>query len=82
MDGLSKMQNYWTWTKTTFQVSDHFCSNFYKTEIMIISLMEMLELPNSGRVIKFSWLHLERKLWRRKLFFLLFFKKAWSSQFC
>ena len=24
---------------------------------MIISLMEMLELPSSGRVIKFFWLH-------------------------
>ena len=44
---LVPVPNYWTWTKTTPQKSVlFFCSNPYKVEVMMISFIEMLELPN------------------------------------
>ena len=42
--------NYWTWTKTTPQKKRFFLSNPYKTEVLITSLIEMLELPNFGHM--------------------------------
>ena len=41
---LMSVPNYWTWTKTTSQ------KNPYKLEVMITSLIEMLELPNFDQV--------------------------------
>ena len=43
---LVLVPNYWTWTKTTPQKKCFFGSNPYKIEVMITSLIEMLELPN------------------------------------
>ena len=42
--------NYWTWTKTIPQKKVFFWSNPYKIEVMISSLIEMLELPNFGHM--------------------------------
>ena len=39
--------------KTTSQKS-FFCSNPYKTEVIITSLIEMLKLPNFGHMTKFT----------------------------
>ena len=47
---LVPVPNYWTWTKTTLQKKWFFWSNPYKTKIMIPSSIEMLELPNFGRM--------------------------------
>ena len=44
--------NYWTWTKATLQKKLFFCSNSYEIEVMITSLIEMLELPNFGHMTK------------------------------
>ena len=44
---LVLVPNYWTWTKSTLQkIVLFFCLNPYKVEVMIISFIEMLELPN------------------------------------
>ena len=43
---LAQIPNYWTWTKTTLEKTWFFWSNPYEFEVMIISLIEMLELPN------------------------------------
>ena len=43
---LVPVSNHWTWTKNTFQKSVFFWSNPYKIEVVITSLIEMLELPN------------------------------------
>ena len=43
---LLPVPNYWTWTKTTPQKKCSFWSNPYKIEVMITSLIEMLEWPN------------------------------------
>ena len=42
--------NYWTWIKTTPQKKWFFWSNPYKIEVMITSLIQMLELPNFGHM--------------------------------
>ena len=47
---LVPLPNYWTWTKTTPQKKRFFWSNPYKIEIMITSVIEMLELPNFGHM--------------------------------
>ena len=47
---LESVPNYWTWTKTTSQKKWFFWSNPYKIEVMITSLLEMLELPNFGHM--------------------------------
>ena len=43
--------NYWTWTKTTPQKKWFFWSNPYKMEVMITSLIEILQLPNLGHML-------------------------------
>ena len=47
---LVSVPNYWTWTKTTPQKKWFIWSNGYKLEVMINSLIEMLELPNFSQV--------------------------------
>ena len=47
---LVPVPNYWTWTKTTPQKKRFFWSNPYKIEVMITSLIQMLELPNFGHM--------------------------------
>ena len=49
---LVPVANYWTWTKTTTtpQKNKFFCSNPDKIEVMITSLIQMLELPNFGHM--------------------------------
>ena len=47
---LEPVPNYLTWTKTTRQKKRFFWSNPYKIEVMITSLIEMLELPNFGHM--------------------------------
>ena len=42
--------NYWTWTETTAQKKRFFWSNLYKIDVMITSLIEVLELPNFGHM--------------------------------
>ena len=42
--------NYRTGTETTPQEKWFFWSNPYKTGVVIISLIEMLELPNFGHI--------------------------------
>ena len=43
-----------TWTKTTLQKKRFFWSNPYKIEVMITSLLEILELPNFGHMTRFT----------------------------
>ena len=43
-----------TWTKTTPQKKRFFWSNPYKMEVMITSLLEILELPNFGHMTRFT----------------------------
>ena len=43
-----------TWTKTTPQKKRFFWSNPYKIEVMITSLLEILELPNFGHMTRFT----------------------------
>ena len=43
---LVPVSNYWTWTKTTPQKKWFFWSNPCKIEVMITSLIELLELSN------------------------------------
>ena len=43
---LELVLNRWTWTKTTPQTSKLFSSNSYKTDVIIASHIEMLDLPN------------------------------------
>ena len=45
---LVPVPNYWTWTKTTGQKKRFFWSNPYKIEVVITSLIEMLQLPDFG----------------------------------
>ena len=47
---LVPVPNYRTWTKTTPQKKWFFWSDPYKLEVMINSLIEMLELPNFGHI--------------------------------
>ena len=47
---LVPVPNYWTWTKTTPQKICFFWSNPYEIEVTIMSLLEMLELPNFGHM--------------------------------
>ena len=42
------------WIKTFPQNKWFFWSNLYKTEVMIISLIEMLELPNFSHITTFT----------------------------
>ena len=44
---------YWTWTKTTPKKKRLFCSNPYKFEVMITSLIEILDLANCSHIITF-----------------------------
>ena len=44
------VSNYWTWTKTTPQKKRFSWSNPYKIEVMLTSLIEILELPNFGHM--------------------------------
>ena len=47
-EGRSKILNCWTWTKVTSQASGHFWSNSYRIQVMVTSLIEMLEHGNSN----------------------------------
>ena len=47
---LVPVPNYWTWTKTTPQKRRFFWSNPYNIEVVITSLIEMLQLPNFGHM--------------------------------
>ena len=47
---LEPVPNSWTWTRTTLQKKRFFWSDPYKIEVMMISLTEMLELPNFGHM--------------------------------
>ena len=49
---LVPVLNYWTSTRSTPQKNWFFWSNSYKIEVMIISLIEMLELPNFSNMTK------------------------------
>ena len=42
--------NYWIWTKTNSQKIGVFLLNLYNIEVMITSLIEMLELSNFGHM--------------------------------
>ena len=64
--------------KKTPQKNWFFWSNLYKIEVLITSLMEMLELPNViwphlqhnlSHVINFCWWHHRHNLWRHNLYF-------------
>ena len=72
---LVPVPNYWTWTKTNPQKKWFFRWNPYKIEIMITSVVEMLELPNFGHMttLKFYWWRHEHKLWRHNLYFKVSF---------
>ena len=72
-----------TWTKSTPPKKLFFWSNPYKIEIMITSLIEMLEsrvtklwshdhicnIIHVSHVTKFCWWHHGQKLWRHNLYF-------------
>ena len=47
-EGRSKILNCWTWTKVTSQASGHFWSNSYRIQVMVTSLIEMLDHGNSN----------------------------------
>ena len=47
---LVPVRNYWTWTKITPQKKQFFWSKQYKIEVMITSLIEMLQLPNFAHI--------------------------------
>ena len=47
-EGSSKILNCWTWTKVTSQASGHFWSNSYRIQVMVTSLIEMLDHGNSN----------------------------------
>ena len=47
---LVAVSNYWTWSKTTPQKMQFFCSTPYKIEVVITSFIEMLELPSFGHM--------------------------------
>ena len=47
---LVAVRNYWTWTKITPQKKQFFWSKQYKIEVMITSLIEMLQLPNFAHI--------------------------------
>ena len=49
---LVPVPNYWTSTKTTSQKKRFFWSNPFKIEVVISSIIEMLELPNFGHMNK------------------------------
>ena len=48
---LFPVPNYWTWTKTTPQKKEIFCSNLYKIEVTITFLIEISELPNFDHLV-------------------------------
>ena len=50
---LLLIPNYWTWTKVTPQKSG-FSSQIFISEVMITSLIDMLELPNFGHMTKLT----------------------------
>ena len=54
---LVSVPNYWTWTKSTPQKNWFFWSNPYKIDIMMTSVIHMLELPNLGHMTT-SWIGL------------------------
>ena len=83
--------NYWTWARTTPQKKQYFWSNPYKMEIMITSLIEMLELPNHGshdHIHNIIWINFVGHVMDRSydvIAFIskyLYFRKAWGSHFC
>ena len=45
---LTPVPNYWTWTKTTSLKKQFFWLNSNKIEVVVTSLIEMLQLPNFG----------------------------------
>ena len=49
---LAPVPNYWTSTRTTTQKKQFFWSNPYKLEVVITSLIKMLEWPNFGHMNK------------------------------
>ena len=51
---LEPVPNYWTWTKAIPHKKQFSSSNPYKIEVMMTSLIEMLELPNFGHMITFT----------------------------
>ena len=59
---LVQVPNYLTWTKSTPQKNWFFWANHYKIEVMITSLIEMLELP--------YFVHMTTSLKRTTLTFL------------
>ena len=76
---LVPVPNHCTSTKTTPQKKWFFWSNRYKIEVVITSLIEMLELPNFGHMnnlqynlnhmMKFSWWRYRQELWCHNLCF-------------
>ena len=51
---LVPVPNYWAWIKTTLQKMRFFWSNSFKIDVLITSLIEMLELPNFGHMKTFT----------------------------
>ena len=51
---LVPVPNYWTWIKTAPQKPSFFWSNPYKIDIMITSLIEILELPILAHMTLFT----------------------------
>ena len=47
---LEPVPNYWTWTKSTSQNIWFFLWNPYKIQVMITSVIKMLQLPNFGHM--------------------------------
>ena len=64
---LVSVPSYWTWIKSTPQKNWFFWSNSYKIDIIIISVIQMLELPNFGHMTT-SWIGLKfSAYWRAAL---------------
>ena len=59
---LVPVPNYWTRTKRTHQKNWFFWWNPYKIEVMITSVIKMLELANFGEHILVVWTHLQYNL--------------------
>ena len=90
---LLPVPNYWTWTKTAPQKKWFFWSDLYKIEVMITSLIEMLELTNFGHMTT-STIQFDSPdnffCWRNDRNYdiitviskELYLKKSWCSHFC
>ena len=89
---LVLVQNYWTWTLDHLSKKAFFWSNPYKIEVMITSLIQMLQLLNFGHmttsIIYVMWqnfvVDVIDRIYDVVTFFkkYLYFKKGCGSHFC